>query len=138
MIKKERFLRTDSLIIATATILVAAASGVAVCYKEVDDCSVCKKAGANILCSTGGGGAITCPDDIIGTDPPFRKVEEGSPGFTNKRSENYGSCKWQPKKQNPLGSSPPCINDGEEMKVDNVMGEEVYGGPCTSGPPVEP
>lgn len=91
------------------------------CYTEVDNCTVCYNFGANILC---GGGAIECPDIIIGNDPPARTVIETETGFHYKRSENYGNCTWQPRKPNPQGG---CMDDGPQQHAENWMDEEVYG-----------
>lgn len=118
---------------AFAAVFVAAAMAVAnECYVEEDNCTVCKQAGANILC---GSGYITCPDTLLSSDAPFREVRPatlGEAGHGKKRSENYGSCRWQPMKVNPdPTSNVPCIPDGDEREALNVMGEEVYGDSCT-------
>ncbi len=116
----------------TAIAVAFAATALAVaaeCYVEEDNCTVCKQAGARILC---GSGYIICPDELISSDAPFRIVRDaeiGEAGSGKKRSENYGSCRWQPMKVN-TGSGDPCIPDGPEKEVLNVMGEEVYGDSC--------
>lgn len=129
-----KYLTPDALIVGVVATAVFAGSGVAVCYNEFDDCTVCYHAGARIPCSTGGG-VISCPDDILSSDPPFRKVLATlAPGQQGKRSENYGSCKWQPMKRNPNGDVPYCVPDGDVKEELNVMGEETYGDPCPINP----
>lgn len=120
---------TFGALCATTTIDALAGPEPPPCWKEIDSCSVCWHAGANILCA---GGAINCPDEIIGNDAPFREVVKagsGESGQKEKRSENYGSCQWQPKKDNPEGEG--RIDDGPPREELNVMGEEIHGGTCT-------
>ena len=117
--------------VLVAVLLAATFSVAGECYVEEDDCTVCKKAGANIQC---GGGVITCEDELLADDAPFRSVRDAEPneaGFGKKRPENYGSCRWQPKKVNLLPEGDPCIPDGPPLEKLNVMGEEVYGDSCT-------
>ncbi len=99
------------------------------CWVEYDDCTVCWQAGARILC---GSGWILCPDQVIGTDPPFRSVREAGPNEPDerkKRSENYGSCTWQPRQWSEAEQE--CVDNGPQMQVENVMGEETHGNECT-------
>jgi hypothetical protein len=103
------------------------------CWVEVDDCTVCWHAGANINCSTGSG-FVVCPDQLIGNDAPFRTVLPAGPdeaGHKLKRSEHYGSCRWQPRREKTEGEG--CEDDGDPQSMDNVVGEEVYGDSCTGG-----
>lgn len=70
--------KNDVLVCAVVVaVLIAATASVAdECYVEEDDCTVCKKAGARILCGEGG---ITCPDDLISSDAPFKVVRDAAP-----------------------------------------------------------
>lgn len=135
-------LRMDTALVASVSTLVLATGGIAAnCYLEIDQCTVCSRAGANIPCP--GGEDVDCADELLVGDAPYRLVVQTTQGYNAKRSENYGSCEWQPRKPNPdpdpEPKDPPCVNDGPPRSKANVMGEETHGGDCnkTVDPPVE-
>lgn len=136
MPKRTGSCRIDVSLIVAVTILFLATGGMAAsCFIEEEFCSVCWKAGAMIPCVTGSGW-VNCPDELLSNDAPYRIVVTANSGYHNKRSENYGSCSWQPMIANTSSdpNDPPCIPNGPPKSIANVLGEETHGSECAKTP----